>query len=215
MDIHLSEELLEQYSLGHISEQEELLVEEHILLCDLCQRKLQEADEFVQAFRIAAPRVTAGTERAGEPARHAILRPFVNLWTSMGSYLRPVPVAGLVAAAAVAVVLIVPRNPVVTQLRVMELRAIRSDASSVARTSDSLTLRLNVEGLPEQKIYLVEIVGAGGDLVWSSPAETSGGMLTVSPGPLRNVGAYWVRVLRSDGSRSLVREFALEIRPGD
>ncbi len=215
VDTHLTEEILERYSLGQASEPEASLVEEHILLCDLCQEKLQEADDFVQAFRIAAPKLAAQAKIAEDSGQHTLLTPLVNIWNSMGSFLRPLPVAGLVAAAAVAVVLMVPRDPVSTRARVMELRAVRSDAASVARTSDSLTLKLDVEGLPAQQNYRVEIAGASGELVWTSQAVASGGVVTVTPGPLRKAGAYWVRLLRSDESRSLLREFALEIRPTD
>ena len=56
---HISEDVLELYAMGRLSESELEPVEEHLLVCHHCQDALQEADEFVRAIRVAARELEA------------------------------------------------------------------------------------------------------------------------------------------------------------
>jgi anti-sigma factor RsiW len=48
---HVDADSLERYALNQLSEEASATIEEHLLLCPLCQRRLQETDEFVNALR--------------------------------------------------------------------------------------------------------------------------------------------------------------------
>src|SRR5271165_7137090 len=56
---HISEELLERYSLLQLTEDQLEPVEEHLLVCELCQKHLREVDNYVAAMKIAAREITA------------------------------------------------------------------------------------------------------------------------------------------------------------
>ncbi len=48
---HITEDILEAYSLGQISETDVAPVEEHLLVCRECQDRLQATDLFVATLR--------------------------------------------------------------------------------------------------------------------------------------------------------------------
>jgi len=48
---HITEDILEAYSLGQLSEQDAAPIEEHLLLCAACQNRLQATDLFVATIR--------------------------------------------------------------------------------------------------------------------------------------------------------------------
>jgi len=50
---HFPDDILENYAMGKLSDQESEPVEEHLLLCSVCQERLDELDDFVQAIKIA------------------------------------------------------------------------------------------------------------------------------------------------------------------
>ena len=51
---HISEDVLERYALGQTSDHETAPLEEHLLICKTCQRKLQSLDEYIAVTREAA-----------------------------------------------------------------------------------------------------------------------------------------------------------------
>lgn len=61
---HVEAELLERYALKQLSDDESATIEEHLLLCPTCQRRLQESDEFLNAIR-AELSATRSVEAAG------------------------------------------------------------------------------------------------------------------------------------------------------
>jgi len=50
---HFPDHLLENYAMGKLSDHESEPVEEHLLPCSLCQERLEELDDFVQAIKTA------------------------------------------------------------------------------------------------------------------------------------------------------------------
>ena len=48
---HISEEALDSYALGSVSERELAPVEEHLLFCPACQERLADTDTFIAALR--------------------------------------------------------------------------------------------------------------------------------------------------------------------
>lgn len=53
---HVSEDRLEAYSLGRLSEDELARLEEHLLVCAACQERLEATDAFVETMRQALQR---------------------------------------------------------------------------------------------------------------------------------------------------------------
>ena len=50
---HITDDRLESYTLGFSSERESECIEEHVLVCLECQKRLQDVDEFVQIIAAA------------------------------------------------------------------------------------------------------------------------------------------------------------------
>jgi hypothetical protein len=52
--VRVSEEMLEKLALGQLAETELRLIEQQILLCEACQDRLSEVDEFIKTFQRVA-----------------------------------------------------------------------------------------------------------------------------------------------------------------
>ena len=57
--IHISEEVLELYSLRRLPDEELELTEEHLRVCHLCQRNLAKTGDFVRRLKAATARLEA------------------------------------------------------------------------------------------------------------------------------------------------------------
>src|SRR5277367_2058230 len=71
---HISEELLEYYSLQQLSEDRLAPVEEHLLVCESCQTRLTQVDNYVAAMKIAARQITAESPPLAPRVRRRPLR---------------------------------------------------------------------------------------------------------------------------------------------
>ena len=67
---HISDDVLERYALNQLAETACGSVEEHILICEICQARLQETDEYVALAKAAA----AAERRRNLTGRGPILR---------------------------------------------------------------------------------------------------------------------------------------------
>ena len=70
-DRHFSEQVLEDYALGMLSEENCAALEEHLLICPLCQDLLADADEYVQAAKAAAALLAGTAPRLSKPVAAA------------------------------------------------------------------------------------------------------------------------------------------------
>jgi anti-sigma factor RsiW len=74
VDPHIAGETLEKYSLGALSARPAARVEEHLLICARCRRRLAASDAYVAAMRLAAAKLRRAerkprskvTRKAGE-----------------------------------------------------------------------------------------------------------------------------------------------------
>ncbi len=75
MDIegHLAEEEIERYSLAASAEPELSRIEEHLLLCSSCRKKVEASDSYVNSMRHAATRIRSEEKRAPRWAGMAFL----------------------------------------------------------------------------------------------------------------------------------------------
>jgi uncharacterized CHY-type Zn-finger protein len=50
---HFPEDVLEKYAMGKLSDEENAPVEEHLLICGICQQVLSKLDEYLDVVRAA------------------------------------------------------------------------------------------------------------------------------------------------------------------
>jgi hypothetical protein len=51
---HVSEDVLETYAMGKLSGEDCFPLEEHLLICCICQRRLEQTDEYIRIIAAAA-----------------------------------------------------------------------------------------------------------------------------------------------------------------
>lgn len=73
---HISEDALEAYSMGRLSDEESAPLEEHLLLCAVCCARLEQTDEFVRVTKAAASSLN--------PVPQPRVRPLI--WILAGNY---------------------------------------------------------------------------------------------------------------------------------
>jgi hypothetical protein len=193
---HLNDEEIERYSMESVSDDECARIEEHLLLCDSCRVRLSDCDEVVSAMRSAA----ADIRRQPEAPKQLILF--------------PARVAGIAAAAVLAVVLAVVGGRVVgsgssAPPLAVALKATRGAAvPAKAPPGRALALALDLEGLPEFVAYRVSAVDSLGKPVWRGTAQRKDlhASATLHGTP---AGTYFVRLYSPSGE--LLREYGLVI----
>ena len=194
---HIPEETLEQYCLGRLSESETEPVEEHLLLCNLCQDTLTETEQFVTAVRSAL------TQLESQPATEMW---WTRLWRSLTTLPKPVFV---MAACALALIVIIPsqtRNPAVVQLQAM--RGAESATQAPANTKLTLRLPAPTAATLEQGRLELRVANLDGAVVAQAPVQQKEGEIIAEIDGL-SAGAYWARLYSND---QIVAEYGLNVR---
>ena len=196
---HIEEDLLDQYAMATLPEGLVGEVEEHLLSCSFCQRRLVETDEFLTIFREAANQVIA--RPAWQPRR---------FWPSRA-------IAWASAAAAVAALLAFlisaerheAKSPPATLL-MQSLRGPAAAAHIVAKRPYRMVFDLPVQAAVDYEVKIVDEVGNG---ILTIRGEVRNGQLLV---PLEKLepGSYWVRVFRVQPDKQLVAEYGLRTDSG-
>ena len=65
-DCHFDEEASERYAMGTLSDEEAEHIEEHLLICEACRRRVAESDTYVAAMRRAAAKLRRDRKRRAE-----------------------------------------------------------------------------------------------------------------------------------------------------
>lgn len=181
----MTEEQIEQYSLGEAPEGELAVWEEHLLICGRCRRHVQESDVYVAAMQAAAVKLRRGAA-APERRRWRWLVPAfacpVLLALSALVWIRPHSVP-----APVAISLAATRGPGI-------------EATAPSRTP--LRLNPDLTGLKQWPSYRLEVVDRFGKRVWQGAYP---GAVTDPLGP----GVYFIRISSPQGD--LYREYGLEV----
>lgn len=195
-DRHASDDLLEKYSMGRLAGAELADLEEHLLLCELCQDRLAHEDQLRQSVRDAAA-------ASGLVPRAASVRP-------------PSPkLAWVVGMAAVALLTFAgvawrAFHPSQSPPAVILLQATRGPETSLAAPAGRpLALALDLTGLPRLSAYKVEIVDAHGNPVLQSTGVLQGQRLQAAVARGLPSGAYFVRLYNPAGE--LLREYPLAV----
>lgn len=198
---HLTEDILENYSLGRLSEPQIARVETHLLVCHGCQDALADADDYVAAMQAAL------AEPISEPAP--------SRWATFVDQLRrlrPVPVFAS-AFAGICLALVLYNSPA-AQTAEITLRSVRggsADLTAVGPAGAPLNLTIQSEHLRLDQSFRARIVDAAGKPTWAGAPEftqEAGYVLHVDT-PL-HAGAYWIRLYDSD--RKLLQEYGLRLK---
>ena len=204
---HFDEELIEAYALGRLPEKEAGDLEEHLLICSVCQERLERADSFVQAFRVAVHAPKA------EPMSK---KPPKSAWFGwLGASWQPLPMAAALAVLAIAIVALAPRREAHEGETLVALTAMRggsSEAIAVAEGHQRLQFDLDATALGGRS-YRVELADSRGRQIWQSPTpiKVDDGRVKAALGRSVPGGVYWVR-LYDPASGQLVREYGLRVK---
>ncbi len=192
---HPSEDKLEKYALGRLSEPEVEKIEIHLLICATCQDELTAIDQYVAAMKGAL------VER--DVVKAAPARP--RFWMSW----RPMPAFSF-ALAALSVALVVTYNFYPTggtERAGVVLRSVRG-AQEIAEGPANAPLNLTIQS-DQFKIdssYGAEIVDGGGASIWKGTPE--GGIIKTDKA--LKPGSYWVRLRDANGN--LLQEYGLRLK---
>jgi hypothetical protein len=195
-DSHRTEEQLEQYALGRLAGADLVSLEEHLLLCDACQMRLDQVGDFAIGMREALSLQPAAAPSATSKDWFAWLR-------------RPafaMAVAGAVALIAIVAVISTGRTKL-APTAMLQLTASRGEmpATSPAREYDLTLADAPSAGSP----FRVELVSANGEAMWKGSAD---GNITAAVKIQETLkpGEYFVRLYSPSGT--LVHEYGFRVR---
>ncbi len=202
---HVLDEHLEAYVLRRLQEEETGILEDHLLLCQNCQRRLTETQQRIQAIRMAARGIREREERPGL-RQSPVARFFSSLIVSR-------PAWAAAAAVAVALVVFTPRlRHSSLPYQEVNLTVMRGEEPAFdADHGRRLRLHLDVRDLEVSAINRMTIVSAQGSPVWESRMDRpTGDSVAVSIDRKLDAGQYWVRVLGPPDR--ILREYSLRLR---
>jgi len=201
---HESDERLELYALDRLSDSDVIRIEEHLLICNSCRERLDDAANFAIPIR---------DELRKNPTPHRSRQTSgVMDWLRGQSqrWARPqFALAGAFAMVLVGVVVFRPGNMPLVPVATLQLTAMRgADLKSVAPARE---LDLTFGDAPVTGGALkVEVVDAGGGPVWlGSPWSDQAGVHARIAKALPP-GEYFARLYDSPGH--LVHEYAFRVR---
>lgn len=202
---HVRDEILEAYVLKRLQAEDVDQVEDHLLICEFCQRRLDQSSQFIQATRIAATRIRA------QESNHARRQP----WWSVASISRPALAVVTVAILGIALSVSFRRSaePVYEEIALMTTRG-TGDHEVVGRSGLRLKLALGLQGVDQQPEYRVAVVDTSGKLIWQSGPvrpETRDEVRVTLDQEIGS-GTYWVRLMSNSSSGSTLREYPLKVR---
>lgn len=193
VELCLSDEELEDLLFRRLAGGQLEAVEEHLLFCPACQRRVKEEERFVRDFQAAAARGRPGVLRS-PPVRwtaySAIAASLIlGLWM-----IRPPSPGGMEAG-----------NP--TRVNLTLTRSVSPEQAAVVSARRPFSLVVDLEQLPLLEQYAVEVASAQGAIRFRREAVPAQGVIEVEA-PALEAGLYWVR-LHGDGK--LVREYGLRV----
>ena len=195
---HIEENLLDQYAMGTLPQGSITEIEEHLLICLLCQRRLVAVDEFLPLFRSAATPLDA---RA------------TPWWLGALAFRRWFWSGTAAALAALLIFLATGEShkaklaPAI--LLMQSMRGPEADAEMVSGRPCLLVFDLAIPANHED--YEIEVVDAVGSEVLHHGGDFKDGRLTVLVQRLAP-GSYWVRVYRKQVARELMAEYGLRAK---
>ena len=191
---HETEDRLELYALGRLSEWDGAQIEEHLFLCVVCRDKLDNAADFALAIR-------GELKERPLPAKKKLFE-----WLSW-----PVPrfaIAGAFGIALLALALIWIRPSLrVAPLATLQLTAMRGEMQTITLTREvDLIVAAPARGAP----FRLEVVDDSGSSIWTGAPEGIPEGLRIKVKDRLSQGDYFVRLYASGGE--LLHEYGFRVR---
>jgi hypothetical protein len=194
-DLHINDEFLDQYALGLLPGELLAGVEEHLLICEACQSRLDASDEFAMLFRAAAVQPDARSQRSW---RMFWNHPLAN-WT-----------AAAVAVLAILLLVVGPRKTPAAPAMVFMQSLRGPDAPAQVTAGRPALLVFDIVPPAGVNGYEARIVNPVGGEILAADVSSKDGRLAVLVHSLPP-GSYWVRVFRT-GNREPIAEYGLRAR---
>jgi hypothetical protein len=197
--LHQTDEQLELYTLGRLPEPAVAALEEHLLICEGCRKRLDETEAFALSMRAAIAREPAESPGTGwlewfhlGALRFAELRKFAPLY------------AGGFAAILLLAAFYVHSRGSAPPVASIALTAMRGDMLSVkaARETDII-----LTDAPAGSDIPAEVVDAAGGMIWRGvlPGNTHKLQVLKQLAP----GSYFVRIY--DDTGKLLHEYGFRV----
>lgn len=206
INLHPTEDELEQFVLHRSPEQELEVLESHILACDSCVTRLENLEVQISATKLAL-RDMQREQLAKAAARQS----------SRWSIRFPVPKFSFVGAVATVAlgIIVVPallqRGSPVVQVSLSTYRG--AEEASTVPEGRRLHVHLNASDLPEGSV-IVDVVDERGAEVWNGRAAIYHEQVEVVVPPIAERGAHFLRLYapnQPSTESDLLREFAFQV----
>ncbi|HET8547657.1 MAG TPA: zf-HC2 domain-containing protein [Bryobacteraceae bacterium] len=202
--MHATDHNIELYSLGRLAEPEATRFEEHLLMCEECQQRLEQEDRYTKALRSTL------ADHAGNSAASPRRTQPRGPW-SFANWRWPSVAMAAAAVAAIFLMTVNLRTPREYQeLTLSAQRGSERDASR-ARAGKRLKLHVDTTELASLAAYRVELVNSGGDPLWRETVRPVGTSLVAVISSTLDPGQYWLRVYEPDSNGSALREFGITV----
>jgi hypothetical protein len=204
----LSEQEIEDFLFQRLSGVSREAVEEHLLICEDCRRRVEEEESFTEAMRGAVERLelepVGGPEAGGDPkdAERAKRRFSPPRWALAAS------LAVVLLGGAITVRML--QSPGLTQVT---LRAERSAVTGVEKAplaGQPILLSADLRGLPPLPSLRWAVVDPAGSKVADGVVEREQEKARILLERGLPAGRYWVRI-QDPETGLLLREYGLEV----
>jgi hypothetical protein len=194
---HESDDSLELYALGRLSDSEVEQIEEHLFLCDSCRDRMDNVGVFALAMR----------EELGTQPAPAATKGFN--WNFLNSMQPRFALAGALAAVVLALGILWMSGGVrLAPSASLQLQAMRGDMKSVGVARE---LELTLSDAPRSGgPFRLEIVDASGGSVWTGAPELKAAGLGVRVANRLSPGVYFARLYSASGQ--LVHEYGFRVQ---
>ncbi|MEQ1886380.1 MAG: zf-HC2 domain-containing protein [Bryobacteraceae bacterium] len=218
---HPSEELLEQYCLGRVTDPELTRLEEHLLRCPGCCTRAEDMDEYIVAMKVGLAEAAGVRPGFDSPESPEPIRPIIlpvppeigKAWHSRSALSTLQKIAAVIVFAFSATIAwnAARRAEPVAEAPV-SLVALRGAEASLSSVPAGRPIRLDIDPhtLSVAREYRAQVVSASGREVWSGTASLTDQKLSFHMEERLTAGDYWVRLYSADSrDGELLREFAL------
>ena len=209
---HLTEDVLEEYSFGRLSEAQTAAVEDHYLACEACQESFNEVESQIHLIRSAFAMEAAATARSEPvPLWSRVAAAIALARRATGAATPAIVWGGALAAASVAMLVTFQSEPPAAPVAVILSSFRGGQAVTMTRgpAGRPLSLSLDAAEVASTVRCRVEVVSATGSAQWEGSAAPVEGRLVAQVPKRLKPGLYWVRLYAPE--TGLVREFGLQL----
>lgn len=197
---------IEDFLMNRLSGVSREAVEEHLLLCESCLKRVEEEERYIDALRGAAERIEVETllreEPSGPPPAGSTRRSNAPWWAVAAG------VAALLLGGSVAVRVL--RSPAWIDVPLRVERSAAAQAVALPAAGQALQLLPDLRGLPPLPAFRWTVVNREGVVVMEGMVEPQGEAAAIQLNRGLGEGRYWVRVIDPE-TGVLLREYDLEI----